>query len=89
MFPSVFAPHLGLDLTKGRPYVFSGAGSQGQRAYFFDIEIEIPGILKYGVAVGFTDAMNASRAGLLGQNGFFNQVDVGFQLRRRTFTLET
>jgi hypothetical protein len=89
IFPSLFAAQLGLELSQGRSYVFSGAGSQGQRAYFFDIEIEIPGVLKYPLSVGFTEAMDASRAGLLGQNGFFDRLNVGFQLRDRTFTLET
>jgi hypothetical protein len=89
MFPSVFATQIGLDFTSGRPYLFSGAGSRGQLAYFFDLEIEIAGVLKYQLPVGFTQAMDASRVGLLGQNGFFDRFDVSFQLRDRKFILET
>ena len=89
MFPSAFAAQLGLELTTGRPYLFSGAGSRGQLAYFFDIEIEIAGVQKYRLPVGFTQALDASRVGLLGQNGFFDRFDVSFLLRERKFILET
>jgi hypothetical protein len=67
-----------LIFTSGRPYLFSGAGSRGQLAYFFDLEIEIAGVLKYQLSVGFTQAMDASRVGLLGQNGFFDRFNVSF-----------
>jgi len=89
MFPGLFAAQIGLDLTAGRPYSFSGAGSRGQLAYFFDIEVEIAGVLKYQLPVGFTQAMDASRVGLLGQNGFFDRFTVSFLLRERKFILET
>jgi hypothetical protein len=89
MFPSVFAAQIGLELTTGRPYRFSGAGSRGQLAYFFDVELEIPGVAKYHLPVGFTQAMDASRVGLLGQNGFFDRFAVCFLLRKRTFIIET
>jgi hypothetical protein len=88
MFPSVFAAQIGLELTSGRPYRFSGAGSRGQLAYFFDLEVEIVGVLKYRMPIGFTQAMDASRVGLLGQNGFFDQFNVSFLLRERKFVLE-
>jgi hypothetical protein len=88
MFPSVFAGQIGLQLTAGRPYLFSGAGSRRQLAYFFDIEIEIAGVLRYQLPLGFTQAMDASRVGLLGQNGFFDRFDVCFRLRERNFILE-
>jgi hypothetical protein len=58
------------------------AGSRGQLAYFFDIEVEIAGVLKYQLPTGFTQAMDASRVGLLGQNGFFDRFNVSFLLRR-------
>jgi hypothetical protein len=85
----MFATQIGLDLTSGRPYSFSGAGSRGQVAYFFDIELEIAGVLKYQLPVGFTQAMDAARVGLLGQNGFFDRFNVAFHLRERKFILET
>jgi hypothetical protein len=89
MFPGVFAAQIGLELTSGRPYVFSGAGSRGQLAYFFEIEIEIAGALKYQLPIGFTQAMDAARVGLLGQNGFFDRFNVAFLLRQRKFVLES
>jgi hypothetical protein len=88
MFPGVFAAQIGLEVTSGRPYRFSGAGSRGQLAYFFDIEVEIAGALKYKLPVGFTQALDASRVGLLGQNGFFDRFNVSFLLRQRKFVLE-
>jgi len=89
MFPSAFAAQIGLELKAGRPYLFSGAGSRGQLAYFFDIELEIAGVLQYPLPVGFTQAMDSSRVGLLGQNGFFDRINVCFSLRERKFILET
>jgi hypothetical protein len=89
MFPSAFAAQIGLELATGQPYLFSGAESRGQIAYFFDIELEIAGVQKYHLPVGFTQAMDTSRVGLLGQNGFFDRFDVFFLLRERKFILET
>ncbi len=85
----MFAAQIGLELLAGRPYLFSGAGSRDQLAYFFDTEVEIAGVLRYRAPVGFTQAMDASRVGLLGQNGFFDRFDVCFLLRERKFILET
>lgn len=89
VFPSIFASCIGLNLTAGRPYLFSGAGSQDQVAYFFDIEIEIGGGPRYHLPVGFAQTMAISRVGVLGQNGFFDRFDVHFLLRERKFILKT
>lgn len=89
LFPAVFAAQIGLRLSKGRPYTFSGAGSHRQVAYFFEIGLEIIEVLNARLSIGFTEALNASRIGLLGQNGFFDRVDVTFRLRERTFIIET
>ena len=89
VFPSTFASCIGLNLTAGRPYIFSGAGSRDQVAYFFDIEIEIGGGPRYPLSVGFTDTMAISGVGVLGQNGFFDRFDVRFLLLERKFILKT
>lgn len=87
VFPSSFAEQLGLDVTKGRHYSFSGAGSVGQDAFFFEIDIEILGITRFSSPVGFSPALNKWGHGLLGQNGFFDRFPVEFDLPNGLFAL--
>jgi hypothetical protein len=67
---------------------FGGAGGGGQQvAYFFDLQLVIPGINRYRVPLGFTTALDRQGIGLLGQNGFFDRFQVAFDLRNRIFVL--
>jgi len=81
IFPASFGRQLGLDIATGRHYPFGGAGSNNLAAYFFDMQLGIPGIRKsYKVAIGFTEALEGH--GLLGQNGFFDRFSVRFNQAR-------
>lgn len=58
-------------------------------AYFFDIELAIPGTpIRFPTSVGFTPAIQAGAFGLLGQNGFFDRFKITFDQAGRTFTLD-
>jgi hypothetical protein len=87
IFPASFAVQLGLQIPSGRRYPYGGAGDGTQQAYFFDLEMEIVAVSKLTVPIGFSAALDKFGHGLLGQNGFFNQVDVGFNLAAGTFVL--
>jgi hypothetical protein len=90
IFPASFGRQLGLDIQTGRHYPFGGAGSVNLDAYFFDIQIAIPGIRRsYNLAVGFTEALEPQGCGLLGQNGFFDRFSVRFNHSRGIITINT
>jgi hypothetical protein len=90
IFPASYAARIGLDLTAGRRYSFTGVGPTSQEAYFFDVRITIPGTsIDYPTSVGFTSALNRnSLGGLLGQNGFFDRFKINFDRARGLFTLD-
>lgn len=73
----------------GRHYPFGGAGSANQDGYFFDLQLEIIGITKYSVPLGFSPAVERYGHGVLRQNGFFDRFSIGFHLRRGTFAIYT
>lgn len=89
IFPASFARELGLEYQAGRPYQFGGAGDGDQSAYFFDLELEIVGITKYSISIGFSSIMDKFGAGVLGQNGFFDHLSLGFYLPRGVFAIST
>ncbi len=85
LFPYSFGQRLGLDSERGRYYEFSGAGPPNQAAWFFDITVSIGPDISYETSIGFSPALEHSRVGLLGQNGFFDRFEVGFDLRNGVF----
>jgi hypothetical protein len=89
IFPASFARQLGLDYQAGKHYQFGGAGEGDQSAYFFDLGLEIVGIIKYSIPIGFSPIMDKFGAGVLGQNGFFDHLSLGFHLPRGVFAIYT
>lgn len=87
IFTASFAALLGLRIPNARSYRYGGAGSEDQEAYFFDLHVEIIAIGKLTLPIGFSPAMDKFGCGLLGQNGFFSQVAVSFNLPARNLTL--
>ena len=89
VFPSSFAPNLGLNIASNtRTFVFGGAGSNNQIAYFFDLNVTFENVVSYKLPIGFSSALNSVGVGLLGQNGFFENFGVSFDLRNGIFSLE-
>ena len=89
IFPASFAAQLGLNYLSGRHYPFGGVGKKDQEAYFFDVEMDIVGIVKYRQAIGFTASLEQNGHGLLGQNGFFDRFSLGFHHPRGVFAIYT
>jgi hypothetical protein len=89
IFPASFAAQLGIDYLTGRHYPFGGVGKKDQDAYFFDVEMDIVGIIRYQLAIGFTTSLEQNGHGLLGQNGFFDRFSLGFHHPRGVFALYT
>jgi hypothetical protein len=88
VFPLSFAVRLGLDPLAKEPSAASGV-SGSTSIYHWDIEMDFGSILKIPAYVGFTSGMDAIRIGLLGQMGFFDQVNVSFDYRKKLFVIET
>jgi hypothetical protein len=89
VFPASFASRLGLDLTTNtRTFVFGGAGSKNQIAYFFDLNVTFGDFVSYKLPIGFSAALESVGIGLLGQNGFFENFFVSFDLKSGFFSLE-
>jgi hypothetical protein len=74
----------------GEKYGFTGAEGGSQEARFFDIQITIPANppIRFRAPVGFTNTMNKSGFGLLGQHGFFDRFPVGFDRACGLLTLD-
>lgn len=89
IFPASFAAQLGLNYLNGRLYPFGGAGGGNQDAYFFDLEMDIIGISRYPVPIGFSPSIERFGHGVLGQNGFFDHFSLGFHLARGVFSIYT
>lgn len=89
VFPVSFASHLGLDIANNtRTFIFGGAGSKNQTAYFFDLKVTFGDFVSYKLPIGFSSALESVGIGLLGQNGFFENFAVSFDLANRHFYLE-
>jgi aspartyl protease len=89
VFPASFASQLGLDLSRNtRTFRFGGVGSSNQVAYFFDLNVTFEQVVSYKMSVGFSPALEAVGIGLLGQNGFFENFRVTFDLSGGFFTLD-
>lgn len=89
VFPVSYASRLGLDIANNtRTFIFGGAGSKNQIAYFFDLKVTFEDFVSYKLPIGFSSALESVGIGLLGQNGFFENFAVSFDLANRHFFLE-
>lgn len=89
IFPISFAATLALDITGNqRTFRFGGAGSKNQVAYFFDLNVTFGEFVSYKLPIGFSSALESAGIGLLGQNGFFENFVVSFDLKNGFFCLE-
>jgi len=78
------AEQLGLNLEKGDEYPFGGICGTG-RGYIHKIDLEIGGHIFKDVPIIFTRDINPYGFGILGHEGFFNQVKLVFELRKKQF----
>jgi hypothetical protein len=88
-FPLSFAFALGINPFSGPSLLSAGLGSNAIPMYFWDVVIDLQGITRFPTRIGFTEGLNQCGIGLLGQDGFFNNFRVTFNLNRNaTFEIE-
>jgi len=71
LFPSAYAPFLGIDVASGPSHQMSGVGSLG-RAYFHKVQVTVKvgeTLLQFECYAGFSSLLVSF--GLLGRQGFF------------------
>lgn len=78
---------LGLQVEAGKELNFQGVSGAGARAHVHRVVMTVRGLSSMNVDVGFTDSM-AVGTGLLGQQGFFQQLRIAFDLRNNFFEIE-
>jgi hypothetical protein len=80
---------LDLDPLASPMETIAGVGSAGVPTHFFDLEIDLQGVVRFPVYAGFTTGLDDLGLGLLGQNGFFDRFHVHFKLPQRIYEIET
>jgi hypothetical protein len=88
VFPRQFLQTLGLDPLLAPSEPISGVGSSGISAHFFNLAIDLQGLVQFPVYVGFTTGLDEIGLGLLGQNGFFDRFHIHFKLSQRIYEIE-
>jgi len=77
---------IGIDIESGPELVFEGVSGARATAYLHRINLTVRGMSGITLDAGFTDSI-AVGTGLLGQQGFFEQLDLSFKLRARVFDI--
>ncbi|MDQ2920499.1 MAG: retropepsin-like domain-containing protein [Acidobacteriota bacterium] len=75
---------LGIDIQTGRKCKFQGVAGGKEVAYLHYVRLIVRGLGDVNLEVGFTDSM-AVGSGLLGQQGFFEQLQISFHLYKKFF----
>jgi hypothetical protein len=89
LFPLKLARQLNLDVSAMPKSLTGGVGSAANVTYYDTVSIDLGDGIKFSAYVGFTQGLDYSGIGLLGQSGFFEQFRVEFDLNRKTFSIET
>jgi hypothetical protein len=87
-FPLSFAKALGFDLLAKQPGEIAGVGNSKVEVFYWDVEIDFPGVTKFRAFVGFTNGLEAQGFGLLGQTGFFDRFKTIFDHSSKFFHVE-
>lgn len=88
LFPLKLAKQLNLDLSTLPKSLTGGVGSAANVTYYATVSIDLGGGIDFSAYAGFTQGLDHSAFGLLGQSGFFEQFRVEFDHPRKTFPLE-
>jgi len=84
LFHSDIGKLIGVDVESGLRLAFQGVSGASARAYLHSVSLTVRGVGSITLDVGFTDSM-AVGTGLLGQQGFFEQFQVNFELNEKIF----
>ena len=88
LFPLNVARVLGLDLNSLSTAQIGGVGNAANLTFYDTLTIELGDGVIFDTRVGFTEGMDRFGFGLLGQKGFFENYNVEFRYRERSFTIE-
>lgn len=88
VFPRQFLQMLGLDPLSAPRETIAGVGGTSVPAHFFNVEIDLQGVIRFQVYAGFTSGLDEIGLGLLGQAGFFEKFHVRFKLSQRIYEIE-
>jgi predicted aspartyl protease len=80
------AEQLGLNLEEGDKYPFAGICGTG-KGYIHKVDLEIGGCIFKNVPIIFTRDINPYGFGILGHEGFFDQVKLVFELSKKQFEI--
>jgi hypothetical protein len=86
LFHSDIGRLIGIDVDSGSQLMFEGVSGAGAIAYLHGVRLSVRGIRGIDLDVGFTDSM-AVGTGLFGQQGFFEQLEIGFRLAGHIFEI--
>ena len=86
LFHSDIGKLIGIDVEAGSEVAFQGVSGSNGIGYLHSIDLNVRGMSSISLEVGFTDSM-AVGTGLLGQQGFFEQFRISFQLKNRFFEI--
>jgi hypothetical protein len=86
LFHSDIGKLIGIDIESGSKLAFEGVSGAAATAYLHRVSLTVRGVSSISLDVGFTDSM-AVGTGLLGQQGFFEQYHINFQLGENCFEI--
>jgi hypothetical protein len=89
IFPLSFGIALGFDPLTTIPVTAAGIGNSAVATFNWTVTLDFGGVFVTRVFAGFSDGVNAIGFGLLGQLGFFDQVNVAMNYRKKEFFIET
>ena len=89
VFPRQFLRLLDLNPLVAPMETISGVASTGIPTHYFNLEIDLQGMIRFPVYAGFTSGLDDLGLGLLGQAGFFERFHVRFKLSDRLYEIET
>lgn len=87
LFHGSIGEQLGLDVKKGKALAFYGTSGKQQIAYFHKIRFSVAG-KEIETLVGFSYQINELAFGILGQEGFFSNFKVSFDLSKKLIEVD-
>ncbi|MGH9932583.1 MAG: retropepsin-like aspartic protease, partial [Pyrinomonadaceae bacterium] len=86
LFHSDIGRMLGIDMESGSEIAFQGVSGARETASLHRVSLTVGSLGSISLDAGFTDSM-AVGTGLLGQQGFFEQFHINFQLDEKLFEI--
>lgn len=89
LFPMDLADQLDLDVSRLPHFLTGGVGSNSNVTYYDTVMVDLGDGIRFEAYAAFSQGLNGVGLGLLGQSGFFEQFRVEFDLKRKTFLIES